>query len=159
MSEYNGNNSTPVELRAIESALSDLGEIERGSAPAGLESRLLAGTCRMLSVEDAPVVIARIGNRVSFVARLRVAASVVIVGGLAALYLNLGHSNSLPVTTLSSTMASALEEDMNFVLELRAADESLSAMGEKIDTLFMDASSIGDSLNSDPSTSLLEGTS
>lgn len=154
MSNNNGfqNESTPVELRAIESALAELGERDRGSAPAGLESRLEASTRHMLTAEDAPVVIARIGHRMSLVSKLRIAASVAIVGGLAAVFLSNGPSSSL-----SPIAARSLEEDMNYVLELRSADEGLAAMGDKIDTLFMDTSNVGDSLKTDPATTLLEG--
>lgn len=148
------NESTPDDLSAVESSLSRLGEHERASAPAGFEARIQAATGHMLSADDAPVVIARIGHRMSFVAKLRIAASVAIVGGLAALYL----SNS-PTNVLSSTAARSLEEDMNYVLDLKSSDESMSAMSEKIDILFMDATSLGDSLKSDPSTSLLDGAS
>lgn len=154
MNEHNRDESTPVELRAMESAVSDLGDIERAAAPTGLEARLFAATRHIVSVEEAPVVVARIGQRTAWFARLRIAASVAMVGGLAGIYLTLG-----PATPGSTAAARSLEEDMNYVLELRSADDGLAMMSEKIDTLFLDASSLGDSFNSDPTTSLLEGAS
>lgn len=136
------DHNTPEDLRPIENALDTLAAAEQASAPAMFEERLVRAVRG--GMESAPVVVARIG----FMARVRVAAAVLIVGTIGSLYL----ARTAPTRVATTT---TLEADVNFLLDLRSSDDVLASMGEKIDTLFLDASTLKDDIGNDWSSSLL----
>jgi hypothetical protein len=145
---------TPEDLRAVEAALDELGERERSSAPARLEQGVFLATYANLRADTMPVVAARI--RPAALTRLRMAAAVAIVGaaawlGYSAMFSRVGVPGG---TQVASTLG--LEDDVDFLLDLRSSSDDLAILGERIDTLFMDTRTFGDSLGSD-STSVLMG--
>lgn len=146
---------TPEELRAVEAALNELGERDRNAAPARLEQGVFLASFGKLRGEGAPEVVARI--RPAVMTPMRLAAAVAVVGAAAAVWL--GYSamfnrvGGISGTQIAST--TGLEDDVNFVLDLRSSSDDLAILGERIDTLFMDTSSVSDSLKSDPTAVLL----
>jgi hypothetical protein len=149
---------TPAELRGIEASLNELGEAERASAPQMLEQDVFMASRSALA--DAPVVIAKIGPRRTKVLQLALAAAVVLVGAAAAIWMKPVITQSpsptpTPGGEIARTSAERLEDEVNYLFALRSADDSLAKVGEKIDTLFIDAGTLGDSLNADPAAALL----
>jgi hypothetical protein len=148
---------TPTELRGIEASLNDLADAERASAPQTLEQDVFAASRAALA--DAPVVIARIGPRRTMHLRLALAAAVVIVGAAGAIWLKpvIPTTATPPVDPIAvkPNDAEKLEDEVNYLFALRSADDSLTTVGEKIDSLFLDASTLSDSVKADPASALL----
>jgi hypothetical protein len=132
------NHDTPADLRLTEAALEALARAEQNAAPATLEARVFMATRGLLPVAapaDAPAVVVR---RTSFLSRVRIAASVAIVGGLGALWLAQG------VGPADKSDLASLEADVDFVLAMKA--DGMSTTRESIDALYLDADNLGDSL-------------
>jgi len=155
MNMHNGfeHRETPEELRPVEAALDELGTRERNSAPSRLEQGVFLASWRKVRREDSAPVIVRI--RPVVWARLSVAAAVMIVGAVAAVWLSRSTPSNLTPSIGNIASTNGLEDAVNFVLDLRTSNDDLALLGDKIDTLFLDASTIGDSLKSDSSTVLL----
>lgn len=142
---------TPEDLRGIEDAVRDLGEVERASAPESLERNVFLASRQEL--HEAPVIIAKIGQHRTRQLRVALAAAVAVMATVGAVWMK-------PSIPASQTAAALLEDDVNNLFALRSSDESMTRVGEKIDTLFIDTGSLGDSLANDPTPALLnEGTS
>jgi hypothetical protein len=156
MNSNNGfeHHATPDELQPIEAALDRLGEHERDSAPIRLEQGVFLASYGKLRDQGTSVVAGRILPAI--LTRLRLAAAVGIIGAAAAMWL--GYSAMFGGTSTGSTQIASttgLEDDVNFVLDLRSSSDDLAILGDRIDTLFMDTSSVGDSLRSEPTMILL----
>jgi hypothetical protein len=161
MSVDNGfeNRETPEELRPIESALDVIAQGERDAAPLRLEqSVFLASYGKLRGEAEEPMVFARIGTRIGggLGARMRLAAAVGLIGAVAAAWL--GYSamfNRAGGGSVQVASATGLEDDVDFVLDLRSSSDDLAILGERIDSLFLDTTSVGDSLKSDTTTNLM----
>lgn len=126
---------TPDDLLAVAAGLDELGALERASAPAGLEDRVLART-RDLLPAPAPLVMVKARSRRVFTA-MRMAAVVAVCGASAAIWLgSLGRTARAAQPTL--------EDDVNLMLALRPQD----SVGERIDVLFSDTAALRDSVKS-----------
>jgi len=133
----NGNSEltdTPTDLRATEAALDALGRAERDAAPSTLEARLFMAT-RGLLPAGTPAVVVR---RTTIFTRMRIAASVAVVGGLGALWLARGTGAG------DRGDLASLEADVDFVLAMKA--DGMSTTRESIDALYLDADNLRDSL-------------
>lgn len=139
---------TPAELRPTEAALDSLARAEREAAPATLEARIFVAT-RGLLPGSAPVVFVR---RATFLTRMRVAASVAIVGGVAALWLAQGGTPAAPAPRVD---AAALEADVNFILAMKS--EGLANTRESIDTLYLEADALAAAFKKYDTLPLVEG--
>lgn len=142
--------NTPEELKGMESAVEALGAAERASAPERLEQGVFLASWRELSKEgDAPVIRVRAWGR-SW-GRAAIAAAVLVVSGVAATFM--GRGTGPGGVTVAST--NGLEDAVNFVLDLRTSNDDLALLGDKIDTLILDAGTVSESLQSDPATVLM----
>ena len=150
--EPRDSGETPAELRPIEAALDAVAEADRESAPTRLEQGVFLASWRNLgerNLGEAPEpVIARVGPMFS---RWRIAAAAA-VGIVALIFVGRSLVNT---GGAQLALANGLEDDVNFVLDLRSSSDDLATLGERIDTLFLDTTSVGDSLKSDATTILL----
>lgn len=156
--EESGAMKTPNELRNVEHTLQALGEAERNAAPARLEQGVfLASYSKLKGPVETPVVRVR---RLSWMsAGLKVAAAVAVVGvavGVWSLSRTQPGGGSSQIRLASTT---ALEDDVDFLLDLRSSADDLAILGERIDTLFLDTTSVRDSLSSEPGSLMLGDTS
>jgi hypothetical protein len=155
-------NSTPEDLRRIERALDALAAHEAATAPAGIETRLLSAVGAELAPRTEPVAVIR---RVRIVTRMRVAAALALVGGLAAIMAaRLGgpvqqSPAGLTVASAGTALASSgLEDDVELWLSLKTPD-SLQSVSDSIDMLSVDTTLLrGSSLETDLGTLLDPGT-
>ncbi len=144
---------TPEELRRIESAMDALGRAERESAPATLEHGIFEASRHAVDAGDEPV-IARIHTRPLFGRTLRIAAAVALAGVAVVIWSMNGNGTSGTPSTLVASN-NGLEEDVNFLLDLSSSADDLALLGERIDSLYLDTTSVSDSLKSDPGSVLL----
>jgi hypothetical protein len=154
MSMDNGfeNRGTPEDLRGVEAAVDAIAQGERDAAPVRLEQGVVLASYGSLRGEATePVVVARIGRGMGM--RVRLAAAVGLVGAAAAAWL--GYSAMFNRVGAPVQVANGLEDDVNYVLDLRSSTDDLAILGDRIDSLLLDAGSVGDSLKSDATTNLL----
>jgi hypothetical protein len=124
---------TPPGLRATEAAVEELAGVERGGAPVALEDRVFMASRGLLPAGSAPVVV-----RARFLTRMRVAAVVALVGaGVTAWVAQSGRGEG------SGDLA-GLEQDVDFLLAVKTA--GYDSTRQRIDDLFLDANSVGQSL-------------
>jgi len=156
--EESGAMKTPEDLRKIEETLEALGESERGAAPARLhQSVFLASFGKLNGPVEAPVVRVRRMNWAG--AALKVAAAVAIVGVAVGVWSLSGGNRGAGSGVVLVASSHGLEDDVDFLLDLRSSADDLAVLGERIDTLFLDATSVRDSLSSEPGSLMLGDTS
>lgn len=133
-------NQIPPELRQIEAALEKLAESERATAPASLEESLFAASRHRLhaGAEAIPIMRRMAPRRWS---QLAIAAGVLIVAGLAALFAQKGSGTPQPVAGTPVVVATSLEEDVDLWLSLRTPDE-FQNVADRIDLLSVDTESL-----------------
>lgn len=140
--------------RAIESALDQLGQAERSSAPPTLESRLLASTQALLAKSgavEAPPVIARVS---SFSWSLRIAAAIAVLACVGAAWLAV--RSPAPAVATTSTVA-ALEEDIDAIIT--TASFADAGFADELDKLDADTLNFGQSSSGQDWLDLIEETS
>lgn len=114
--EHSPAPQTPAELLAIEAGLDRLGSLDRASAPAGFEDRLLAATSTHLRqpVAEQADVIATIGPAHTRAWRMAASIAVVSAGILGASWLaSRGPATSTQVARVASTQT--IESDLKSV--------------------------------------------
>ncbi len=144
MNHTQPNLETPAELRAAEAAVEALARAEHEAAPATLEARLFMAT-RGLLPGVAPVVVVR---RRSIFTGMRMAAAIALVGAIGATWLARGGHGTDKFDPAN------LEADVDFILAMKSDGQ---AMREGIDSLYLDAHTLGDSLKDHEGAPLDEG--
>jgi hypothetical protein len=153
-------NTTPAELRRIEVKLEALAAHEASTAPAGLEDRLLSAVRAERSPATEPIAVIR---PIRIITRMRVAAALAIMGGLAAIMAaRMGGApapnvsgGTVVATGLTST---GLEDDVELWLSLKTPD-NLQSVSDSIDMLSVDTTLLrGTTLDNDLGTLLDPGT-
>lgn len=146
MNQLNDNPNTPAELRPIEASIEELGRVERAAAPASLEQGVFLASLRHLNAaEAAPLSIVTRPLLGRFV---RMAAAVAVVGAVVGIWAMSGGR-------ASATTTNGLEDDVNFVLDLRSSADELAILGERIDSLYLDTTTVRDSLGTDATNQIL----
>ena len=144
--------------RVIESALDQLGQAERLSAPTTLESRVLASTQALLAKSgavEAPPVTARVS---SFSWSLRIAAAIAVMACASAAWLAVRPAAPMisPTATTTPSVA-ALEEDIDAIITTASfADASVA---DELDKLDADTLNFGQSSASQDWLDVIEETS
>ncbi|MBX3377488.1 MAG: hypothetical protein KF678_10855 [Phycisphaeraceae bacterium] len=154
-----GAMKTPDELKNVEATLDALGEAERQSAPARLaQGVFLASYSKLRGPVEAPVVRVRRLNWAGL--GLKVAAAVALTGVAVGLWtLSGGNRTSGGSGVVQVALSHGLEDDVDFLLDLRSSADDLAVLGERIDTLYLDATSVRDSLSAEPGSLMLGDTS
>jgi hypothetical protein len=130
---------TPEDLRGIELALDRLARAERAAAPAGLEMRLAAATAPDLTAEPLQIAVAQ---RSTSALPFRLAASLLVAGGLVAVMISRLNTSPVPVNESHVVTLIALEEDVELWLTLRTPDE-FQHLSDDLDVLAVDTDAVG----------------
>jgi hypothetical protein len=143
------HHETPAELRNIEAALNGLAQLDRAAASPALERRL-ESILHQVRNPPAPIPITR---RTHVLARMRIAAAVLLTGALGVLIAGrLATQSAPPAGPGAGPLAAAetldLEEDVELWLALRTPDE-FQGVADRLDLINAEAQAIDSSVSGD----------